>query len=75
MEEVWMPCKGYEEYIEVSNQGRVRTFYRYVPSGNSERFQEGQILKPGNDKDGYQLIKVPRTMATPLGVDTVSNGV
>lgn len=41
MNEIWKDVKGYEGLYQVSNLGRVKSFYT------------NRILKPGTDKDGY----------------------
>lgn len=58
MMEVWKNCYGFEDSLQVSNLGRLRSFDRYVASGRGERFVESRIYKQGNDKDGYKLISV-----------------
>ena len=45
--EVWKSVKGYERYLAVSNQGRVKSFMRN-PDGN--------ILKPQADNKGYMRL-------------------
>lgn len=42
MTEIWMDLKGYNGKYQVSNQGRVWSFYR------------NRVLKPKIDKDGYE---------------------
>ena len=42
MEEIWKDIEGYEGLYQVSNLGRVKSFYK-----------EGRILKQCIDKDGY----------------------
>lgn len=41
--EQWRPIKGFEGLYEVSNKGRVRSFYT----------REAKVLKPSINKDGY----------------------
>lgn len=45
--EVWKPVKGYEDYLAVSNMGRVKSFMRNP---------EGNILRAQADKKGYMRI-------------------
>lgn len=45
--EVWKRVKGYENYLTVSNQGRVKSFMRSP---------DGKILKTQTDKKGYQRL-------------------
>lgn len=42
-EETWRPVKGYEQYYEVSDKGRVRSLDRIDALG---RLRKGRILKP-----------------------------
>ena len=46
--EIWKDIKGYEGLYEVSNKGRVKSFYKDKIVG--------KILKPGNDKIGYLTV-------------------
>lgn len=45
-EEIWKDIVGYEGKYQVSNQGRVRTFFRHP---------EGRVLSQRKDKDGYMM--------------------
>ena len=47
-EEVWKPIKGFDEFYEISNLGRVKSFYS----------KKEKILKPIKDKDGYLQVKI-----------------
>lgn len=52
--EEWRPAKNWEDYIEISNMGRVRSVDRTVDMSNGgTRFCKGQPLNPHHDKDGY----------------------
>lgn len=44
MEEVWVRVSGYENYYEVSNFGRVKSYHRY---------KEGKLLKFNKNHFGY----------------------
>lgn len=45
--EEWRPVVGFEGYYEVSDQGRVRSITRRVPSGRGRtRIAAGRILSP-----------------------------
>ena len=44
--EIFKPIKGYEEFYEISNMGRIK----------SKRFNKEKILHPGYDRDGYRII-------------------
>lgn len=58
--EVWMDVPGYEEYYEVSNQGRIRSLDRTVLTKNGqERFYKGQIFE-GSDVKGYKIVCISR---------------
>lgn len=56
MEEIWKSIKGFENFYEISNVGRVRSLDRYV-NGNGItcdfQFIKGRILHPTKDKLGY----------------------
>lgn len=47
MEEIWRPVKGYEEYYEISNLGRVRSLPRSLINicSRIERQQKAKLLK------------------------------
>lgn len=46
MEEIWKPIEGYENFYEVSSEGRVRSVDREVVcSDGSKHFYKGQIKK------------------------------
>jgi hypothetical protein len=46
--EQWKPVVGFEDYYEVSDQGRLRSLERvvYAPYGNNQRTVKPRILKP-----------------------------
>jgi hypothetical protein len=55
--EIWRPIRGYEEFYQVSNMGRVRSHDRRIerpPKG--PWLQKGRILKPGRNRDGYRTV-------------------
>ena len=59
MSEIWRPVVGYEEYYEVSNMGRVRSFDRVTGSGyGSTRVVKGRILKELNHGNGYMCVNL-----------------
>lgn len=69
-EEVWLPIKGFEGKLEVSNIGRIRSVDRMVAFGSQKRRVHQTIYKLPNDKDGYKMfglsgknIKVHRAVA------------
>lgn len=47
MNEEWLPARGFEDFYEVSNHGRLRR------SKRGPRTRPGLLNKPGIDKDGY----------------------
>lgn len=57
MEEVWKDIKGYENYYQVSNLGRVKGIDRKNSRGN---FVKGRILKPNIDRDGYRTVSLQK---------------
>ena len=58
-EEVWLPIKGFEGKLEVSNMGRIRSVERIVAFGSQKRKVHQTIYKLKNDKDGYKMISTP----------------
>lgn len=62
--EIWKPVKGYENYYEVSNLGRVRGLPRTVKSKKrgdgtrTEHFLPIRILKPIKDRQGYLRVSL-----------------
>jgi hypothetical protein len=56
MVEVWKPIKDYEDFYEVSNQGRIRSKDRVVeyvlPTRVRIAVVKGRILKTGRSNDG-----------------------
>ena len=58
--EIWKPVKGFEEFYEVSNYGRVRSKdrERKVPFGR-RGIQKGKVLKQNTNSKGY--LRVPLT--------------
>lgn len=60
--EVWKPVPGYEQFYEVSNFGRVRSFSRPVRKRRGNKvvleMQEGRILKPAVTHKGYFAVKL-----------------
>ena len=62
MEEIWKPIKGYEQYYEVSNLGRIKSLARNVYWKNranriNSRYDEEKIIVPDVMKNGYIRIK------------------
>ena len=52
LNEKWKPIKGYEEYYEISDKGRVRRI-KYNDNSKKVQYQLPYYLKPRKDKDGY----------------------
>ena len=52
LNELWKPIKGYEEYYEISNYGRVRRI-KYDKISQQFQYKVPYYLKPRKDKDGY----------------------
>lgn len=56
LKEIWKDIKGYEGLYEVSSYGNVRSLDRVVICSNGRKCsQNGRILKPVKDKDGYLI--------------------
>ena len=45
MEEIWVDIKGYEDFYQVSNQGRVRSLDREVIRNGRVTKLKGKVLK------------------------------
>lgn len=57
--EVWKPVKGYEDFYEVSSQGRVRSKDKIRRLGKGkgyDRFFPSKILSPSINNCGYKII-------------------
>ncbi|EJG0117201.1 NUMOD4 domain-containing protein [Staphylococcus pseudintermedius] len=54
--EVWKDVVGYEEYYQVSNEGRVRSLDRYTNNGNGCFVRKGRVLKQGVNRTGYNFV-------------------
>lgn len=62
MKEAWKPVKGYENYYEVSNLGRIKSLARTVSwknrAGNISSRQDGEkIIAPDVLQTGYVRVK------------------
>ena len=56
MEEIWTPIKGYENYYEVSNYGRVRSLDRVIIRKDGRFYRRsGQMMKPQKNKQNCLL--------------------
>jgi hypothetical protein len=58
MKEIWESVKGYEEFYEVSNLGRVRSFDRQSWSGKAFYLKKGRMLAAGCDSAGYPQVNL-----------------
>jgi len=59
--EIWLPIKGYENFYEVSNTGKVRSLDRHVKYKLSGlKLIKGKILKQGLVKSGYYTVALLR---------------
>lgn len=58
--EIWRNIEGYEGRYQISNQGRVKSFNRYVRNNRDgrKRFVKGRILANYIDRDNYLIIKL-----------------
>ncbi len=54
--ELWLPIKGFEGRLEVSNMGRIRSVERIVSFGSRKRKVHQTIYKLKDDKDGYKMV-------------------
>ena len=59
MEEVWKPIKGYENYYEVSNLGKVRGLRRLIKHKYGRPYmQEGKEKVPQKRSTGYLFVRL-----------------
>ena len=56
----WRDVVGYEQFYEVSNDGRVRSLTRHVGVGKARRQIKGQPMKPSIDRKGYLKTELQR---------------
>ncbi len=57
-EEIWKPIKGYEDYYEISNFGRVKSKERYVKQGNHMRYVKERYKKVIKGAYGYPCVSL-----------------
>lgn len=60
MSENWRPVVGWEDLYEVSDQGRVRSRDRIVPSRGGTRVAAGRVLRPGPTQSGRRTVSLSR---------------
>ena len=54
MDERWVPVLGFEDFYEVSDQGRLRSLTRVIfDSIGRKRTSKGRIISPGRNKSGH----------------------
>lgn len=59
MNEIWKNIKGYGNYYQVSNKGRVKSVDRFVPHGRHGKvFRKGKIRKAIITKHGYHQVSL-----------------
>lgn len=57
--EQWKNIKGFEEFYEVSDKGRVRSKDRYyLQPGFGWRHRKGRILSPNHNGNGYLCVEL-----------------
>lgn len=57
--EVWKPVVGYENYYEISNYGRLRSFSRHtIDSRGRKSFHYGKIIKAAVSRCGYATFRI-----------------
>jgi len=60
-DETWAPVPGYEGLYEVSDQGRVRSLRREVPTGYSaEKTVEEKIISPRENPSGDKTVPLSK---------------
>lgn len=58
MQEVWKDIKGFEQYYQISNMGRVQSKDRKVMGGQGLHTKKGKILKPQPNSNGYLRVQL-----------------
>lgn len=59
--EIWKPIKGYEDYYEVSNLGRVRSKDRIIyRTKKGFQHKPGIIMNPTGNGNGYLIVPLNR---------------
>lgn len=56
--EIWKAVPGFEKYLEVSNEGKVRTIERFVSVNGGQRIQPSIELNPKVKSNGYLEISI-----------------
>jgi|SRR6185436_9762845 len=67
--EIWKPVKGFEEFYEVSNLGRVRTIERYVIMPTHKYLKKSKELKQFKDGRGYLHVKLYDGLGNPKSLN------
>ena len=61
VKEVWMDVKGYENYYQVSNLGRIKSLQRWVDHKPGQyRLVKERILSPSVDNCGYLHVRLAK---------------
>lgn len=61
MKEKWRDIEGYEGIYQVSNDGKIKSYDRYVGGkGGVKRIEKGIILKYGYDGAGYRKARLSK---------------
>lgn len=58
--EKWLPIKGYENYYEVSNIGRVKSLNRVIIKKNGRRNSVKEKILKQNKHDGYLYVSLTK---------------
>lgn len=59
-QESWRPIPGFEGFYDVSDQGRIRTVSRIVPTAGGQRRVAERIRKLDTTKAGYKIITLSK---------------
>lgn len=54
--EIWKVVKGYENFYEVSNFGRIRSLDRLTNNAFGTFVRKGKLLKPSINRGGYKFV-------------------
>ncbi|MEH7514128.1 NUMOD4 motif-containing HNH endonuclease [Gottfriedia acidiceleris] len=54
--EIWKDIPGFEGLYQASNLGNIKALKRIKWSGKGFYFKDEQLLKPGTDPNGYNIV-------------------